>query len=596
MLSYAAPREDILFLLNEVLNVSELTFAPRLDALSNDLIASIIDEAGRFASEVLLPLNQSGDAAGCRFDAGMVQTPKGFKEAYQAYVRGGWPALHASLEFGGQGLPHVISLSVTEMLTSANMSFSFYPGLTGHAITPIERFASSQLKDAYLPKLVSGEWSGTMNLTEPQCGSDLSLLRTKAVPDEDGAYRISGTKIFITAGEHDLTENIIHLVLARLADAPAGVRGISLFLVPKFLPDAAGLPTRRNGVRCTRLEEKMGIHGSATCELVYEDAVGYLIGEPNKGLAAMFTMMNEARIGAGIQGIAVSEIAYQNACEYSRTRLQGRAQAHSTRQEGGADPIIRHADVRRMLLRIRAFTEGGRGLAYWTGLLADLSHAHPDPAERQRSSDLLEALTPILKAYLSDGGLESTILAMQCFGGHGYMREWGLEQLTRDARIVPIYEGTNGIQAMDLVARRLLSGNAIGIELLFTEIETFANRLDNAEPLAAMRKALLQALDKTREVSRLIIKESELRPDFTGAVAYDYLNLMGVLAMGFIWLRMAACCIEDQVLRECSPEFYAAKMETARFFFASTLPTADLHCSRILQGAEIASSLKVMLS
>ena len=585
MPSYDPPLRDMQFVLHEVLGVSSCRDVPRFAELGPELVDAILAEAGRFARDVAAPLNRSGDEQGCTWDDGAVRTPDGFREAYRQYADGGWQGLCASPAHGGQGLPGVLRMPVTEMLTSANWGFSSYPGLTTHAMTPIEKFGAGPLQSLYLPKMAAGCWSATMNLTEPHCGTDLGLLRTRAVPAGDGGYRLTGTKIFITAGEHDLTENIVHLVLARIEGAPAGPRGISLFLVPKFLPDAAGNPGARNGVRCARIEHKMGIHSSSTCELVYQDAVGWLVGEPNRGLAAMFVMMNEARIGAGLQGVAIAEVAYQNAVAYARTRLQGRAPGAPANPTGPADPIIVHPDVRRMLLTIRAFAEGARALCYWCGLQADFAEQHPDQAARRRAEDLLDALTPVVKACLTDQGVESASLAIQCLGGHGYVREWGLEQFLRDARIAPIYEGTNGVQAMDLVGRKLFLHGGRCMDTLFDVVSEFCADAGPDASVAELLPQLERLLAETREATRHLQSRVPGEPALAGAVAYDYMSLVGLLAMGYTWARMYRVARARLAAGAAEEAFYAAKLSTARFFFARFLPMAGVHLARIHSGA-----------
>jgi hypothetical protein len=475
---------------------------------------------------------------------------------------------------------------LVEMLTAANWGLSMYPGLTAHAITPLHRFGSPELKAAYLPKMVTGEWSATMDLTEPQAGSDLGLLRTRAVPAGDDSYRLTGTKIFISAGEHDLTENIVHLVLARIQDAPAGVKGISLFVVPKFLPGPDGSPGTRNGVRCSRIEEKMGIHSSATCELVYEDAVGFLVGEPHRGLTAMFTMMNEARLGAGVQGVAIAEIAYQTAAAYARTRRQGRSPAGALEPTAPADPIIVHPDIRRMLLSIRSFAEGARALTYWGALQADLAEHHPDEGVRRQASDLLDVLTPVVKAYLTYQGFEATSLAVQCLGGHGYVREWGLEQYMRDARIGSIYEGTNGVQAMDLVGRKLFAQGGRCVATLFEVIEDCCRSHPEDPAIEPLLSQLAEVLAAARHVTTTLQQRIPSEPMLAGAVEADYLSLVGLLSMGYMWAR--TCHVARARMDDAAAErsFYESKVALASFYCATAMPLAHASIARIRAGAE----------
>ncbi len=586
MPAYDPPIRDMLFVLQEMLGVGRGADVPGGADLSDDLLTAILEESGRFARDVAAPLNPVGDAEGCKWRDGAVTTPPGFRQAYDLYVAGGWPGLNASTRYGGQGLPGAVGMPVTEMLTSANCGFSFYPGLIHHAMRPLEHFAAEDIRAIYLPRMVAGQWGATMELTEAHCGSDLGMLRTRAAPAPDGAYRVSGTKIFITAGEHDLTDNIVHLVLARIDGAPAGVKGISLFLVPKFIPDASGNPGPRNQVRCSRIEAKMGIHGSATCEMTYEGAQGFLVGEPNRGLAAMFTMMNDARIGCGLQGVALAEVAYQNAVAYARTRLQGRAPGASDAANRPADPIILHADVRRMLLRIRSFVEGGRALVYWARLVADIAEQHRDPGARERAAAMLEVLTPIVKSYLSDKGVECTSLAMQCLGGHGYVREWGLEQYYRDARIAPLYEGTNGIQAMDLVSRKLSLGGGRGINALFEHVDSLCAEASGEPRLVRPAATLAEALELARSATQFLQQADGGRSAVAGAVAHDFLNLVGLLAMGAVWLRMWRISLARETLSRDEGAFHSAKAATARFFFATELPLARTLFARVTEGAE----------
>lgn len=587
MPSYSAPLTDIRFVLCELLGVDKMSHVTRYAEMTDDALDAILTEAGRFCAEVAAPLNLSGDAEGCTLADGVVHTPQGFKQAYRTYAEAGWVGLHSPSEFGGQGLPPLIGLPVVEMLTAANCSFSSYPGLTAHAVTPIEHFATQELKDAYLPKMISGEWTGTMNLTEPHCGSDLGLLRTRATPTGDGAYRINGTKIFITAGDHDLTENIVHLVLARIDGAPSGVRGISLFIVPKFLPDADGKPSIRNGVRCQRIENKMGIHGSATCELGYTDAVGFLVGQEHRGLQPMFTMMNEARIGAGIQGVALAEVAYQNAVAYARTRLQGRAPVGSL--GNGPDPIILHPDVRRMLLSVRAFVEMSRALCYWSGVKADLAALHPDPGVRKIELRKLEVLTPIVKAWPTEYGFNATYLAMQCFGGHGYVHEWGVEQFVRDVRITSIYEGTNGVQAMDLVSRKIIADNGEGAVLLFNELEAMLDPAEESIVDSAMLAAAKKAVAAASQATEMLVNLGRDDAEYQGFVAAEYLSVMALACCACLGVRsfvVARRKLDEGLATGDAETHLTTKLEVTRFFFASFMPMLETHMARIALGPQ----------
>lgn len=585
MPSYTPPLRDMRFILHEVLEITRHKDVPQFAELSEEDIDSILAEAGRYASEVAQPLNAVGDRQGCRWHDGQVFTPEGFRDAYSRYVEGGWPSLTAPAEYGGQGLPKILGVAVVEMLTASNWGLSSYPGLTAHAVTPLHHFGSEELKTTFLPKMISGEWSATMNLTEPHAGSDLGLLRTRAVPSADGSYRISGTKIFITAGEHDLAENIVHLVLARLHDAPPGVKGISLFLIPKFLVRSDGTLGDRNAVRCSRVEEKMGIHSSATCELVYDNAIGFLVGEPNRGLAAMFTMMNEARLGAGVQGVAIADVAYQNAVAYARSRRQGRLPAGALEPTASADPIIAHPDIRRMLLSIRSFSEGARALTFWGALQAELAEHHPQEDTRREAADLLDALTPVIKAHLTDEGFEAASMAVQCLGGHGYIREWGLEQFVRDARIAPIYEGTNGVQAMDLIGRKLFAHGGRCIEAFLTIVRQCCNANVDDLKLQAMLAQLRTLLTAAETSTRTLQQRIPSEPMLAGAVAADYLKVIGILAMGYMWARMCKVAIERLTADTSQRSYYMAKLALGEFYFSKSLPVAHTSLARIETGA-----------
>lgn len=574
MPTYKAPLDDIRFVLTDVLDVGQLSGLSGYADFPADVLLSVLEEGGRFCEEVLAPINQTGDQEGCHFENGMVTTPAGFREAYQAYVEAGWPAMTALPEFGGQGLPHLTRFVFDELLCSSNLSFSMYPEL-GHGVTALlERWAGDELKQRYLPKLVTGEWGGTMCLTEPQAGTDLGLITTRAVPEGDGSYRVTGTKIFISAGDHDLTENIIHLVLARLPDAPAGTRGISLFLVPKRLPTDDGGAGERNGVSVGSIEHKMGIRGNATCVLNFDDARGWLVGEAHRGLPVMFTMMNGARLGVGMQGLGLAEVAYQNALWYSRERLQGRALAGSRDPDAAADPIIVHPDVRRMLLTQRAYVEGMRALSYWVGMLIDVEEKHPDEAERASAADLVALMTPVIKAFLTDVGFEVTNLAMQCYGGHGYIREFGMEQFVRDARIAQIYEGTNGVQAMDLVGRKMPEGNGRLVKRFFALVQPDVERAVAGSDPAARELAgqLGRALQSLQETTMALAQRAMQDPNELGAAAVDYLRQFGLVATGWMWLRMVVAAQRKLAAGEGDAELLKAKVTTARFYFARIMP------------------------
>ncbi|HEV2000998.1 MAG TPA: acyl-CoA dehydrogenase family protein, partial [Xanthobacteraceae bacterium] len=501
MPTYKAPVEDSLFLINDVFHVERYNNLPGFAEATPETIAAVLGEGGKFCEEVLAPLNRIGDEEGCkRHPDGSVTTPKGFKEAYRAMAEGGWIGLAANPEYGGQGLPYIVAAAMGEYITSANMAFAMYSGLSQGAARSLSIHGSEAQKKKYLPKLATGAWTGTMNLTEPQCGTDLGLIRTKAVPQPDGTYKISGSKIFISAGEHDLAPNIVHMVLARIEGAPAGVKGISLFVVPKIAVNADGSLGQKNGVSCGSIEEKMGIHGNSTCVINYDNAVGELVGEAHRGLHAMFTMMNDARLGVGIQGLSLSEVAYQNAVQYAKERLQGRALSGTKYPDKPADPIIVHPDIRRMLMTMRAFNEAARALVLWTALRGDIAYRSDDEKSRQAADDYRSLMTPVIKGFLTDYGFNNTVLAQQVFGGHGYIREHGMEQFVRDARISMIYEGANGIQALDLVGRKLGKDGGRALMAFFNEVQTYLKtRTDSDEmnvylkPLGASLAQLQQA-------------------------------------------------------------------------------------------------------
>ena len=572
MQTYAAPLRDMRFLLNEL--HPEPAPLPGHEDATPDVIDAILEEAGKFATGTLLPLNASGDAEGCTLENGVVRTPKGFREAYAAFRDAGWTSMAAGPDYGGQNLPEPVNKFVEEMICSANFSFGLYPGLTHGAYKAIEHHASEELKATYLPKMVAGVWSGTMCLTEPHCGTDLGLLRTKAVPQADGSYRVSGAKIFISAGEHDLTENIIHLVLARLPDAPKGVKGISLFLVPKFLPRADGSPGERNGALCTGLEHKMGIKASATCQMTFEDATGWLVGEPNKGMRAMFTMMNNARLAVGIQGLGIGEVAYQSAVAYARERGQGRALSGTKRPELPADPIIVHPDVRRMLMTMRAYNEGCRALGVWVARALDRVALHPDAAVRREAEDFTALMTPVVKALFTDLGFETANLGVQVHGGHGFIRETGVEQFVRDGRIAMIYEGTNGVQALDLVGRKMPAHTGRYLRSFFHPVLAMIDEALEDDDLADLASPLAKAFGGLQLATATIAQKGMADPEEAGAAATDYQRLFGLVALGAMWLQMAKIAGEALANGTDEPAFYQAKQVTARFFMARILPQA----------------------
>ncbi|PTD15851.1 acyl-CoA dehydrogenase C-terminal domain-containing protein [Sphingomonas fennica] len=569
---YDAPLRDMRFVLNELHQDDGFGDLPALAEFTPDLTDAVLEEAARFAREVLLPINRSGDEEGCHIDNGVVRTPAGFREAYSAFREGGWTALAADPEWGGQGLPETVNKLVEEMICGANISFGLYPGLTHGATTAIESHAADELKQAYLPKMVSGEWTGTMCLTEAHCGTDLGLLRTKAVPQADGSYRITGSKIFISAGDHDLTENIIHLVLARLPDAPRGVKGISLFLVPKYLPRADGTPGQANGVSCANIEHKMGLKASATCQMNFEDSTGWLVGAPNKGMEAMFTMMNTERVSVGVQGLGVGEAAYQAAVWYARERIQGRSLSGPKRPDLAADPIIVHPDVRRMLMTMRAYNEGCRAVGNWVSRAIDAERHSEDAEVRQHAADFVALMTPVVKALFTDYGFETANLAVQTYGGHGYIRESGVEQYARDARITMIYEGTNGIQALDLVGRKLPANMGRLLRTFFHPVSAFIEENGGEGPLKRMVEGLQQAFGALQLSTAKIAEKGMKDPEEAAAAATDYLRLLGLVAMGYCFAKAAKIAAAKLAEGGNDAAFYQAKIATAAFFFDRILP------------------------
>ena len=569
MAQYTPPLRDMQFVLHELLGVEEqYRQMPRHAEVNRELVDQVIEEGGRFCAEVLYPTNRSGDEEGCTLSAdGEVRTPKGFREAWHAYTAGGWPALSADPEFGGQGLPHTVQTAMQEMMNACNQAFTMYPGLTHGAYQALLAHGTPEQKALYLPKMVSGEWTGTMCLTEPHSGTDLGLLRSKAEPQADGSHLITGTKIFISSGEHDMSANIVHLVLARLPDAPPGTRGISLFIVPKYLPDAEGRPGARNALKCARLENKMGIHANATCEMQFDGATGWMVGEPNKGLNAMFVMMNGARLGVGMQSLGLMEAAYQASAAYAKDRLQMRSLTGPKAPDKAADPIIVHPDVRRMLLTQRAWLEGGRALAYWVALMIDQYEHHPDEDVRKESADLVALLTPIVKAFTTDNGFQSAVLAQQVFGGHGFIRETGIEQYVRDARINMIYEGTNTIQSLDLLGRKVLGDNGAKLRKLGALVKDFIEAEGTNEAMAEFVDPLADLAGKIEKFTMEIGMKAFGNQDEAGAAAVDYLRVAGHFVLSYLWARMAKLALAHP-----DDDFYRAKLSVARFYFAKLQP------------------------
>ncbi|GJE59475.1 acyl-CoA dehydrogenase C-terminal domain-containing protein [Methylobacterium trifolii] len=586
MPSYRAPVEDTLFLLNDVLGFHRHANLAGFSEASRDVVEAVLSEGGKLADEVLAPVNQVGDVEGCTREAdGAVRTPKGFKAAYDAYARGGWMGLSVPEEYGGQGLPHTLNTAMQEFASGANLALGMYPGLTQGAMAALLVHGSEAQKTTYLPKMVEGAWTGTMNLTEPHCGTDLGLLKTKAVPNGDGSYALTGTKIFISAGEHDLSENIVHLVIARIEGAPAGTKGISLFVVPKFLVEADGSVGARNGVSCGSIEHKMGIHGNSTCVMNYDGATGWLVGQENRGLAAMFVMMNEARLAVGVQGLGQSEVAYQNAVAYAKDRLQGRALTGAKEPAKAADPIIVHPDVRRTLMGIRAFNESARALMLWTALQSDISHRSEDAKERQTADDLLGLLTPVVKGVLTDRGFANAVEAQQMFGGHGYIEEWGMSQFVRDARIAMIYEGANGIQAMDLIGRKLPKDGGRAMMAFLGEVQAFIEAHEDAA-MAPFTGPLQAGLKDLQGATMWLMQNAFAKPDNAGAAATDYMHLLGLVAMGYMWARIAKAAAAKP-----GDARMEAKLVTGRFYMERTLPETATRLARIKAGADTTMAL-----
>lgn len=584
---FRAPVQDTLFVLNDVLGYERYSNLAGFSDASPDVLEAILAEGAKLAENVMHPLNRVGDMEGCvRNDDGSVTTPKGFKEAFDQYREGGWMGLAVPAEHGGQGLPYTVHSAVGEYMSAANMALMMYPGLTQGAIAAVLVHGTDEQKATWLPKMVEGAWTGTMNLTEPHCGTDLGLLRSKAAPNGDGSYKISGQKIFISAGEHDMSDNIVHLVLARIEGAPEGVKGISLFIVPKFNLDASGNPGTRNAVSCGSIEEKMGIHGNATCVMNYDEAHGFLLGEANGGLKAMFTMMNEARLGVGLQGLAVSEVAYQNAVAYAKDRIQGRSLTGAKAPDKKADPIIVHPDIRRALMTMKAFNEAGRALVLWTAINSDVAHRSEDSAERQLADDHMGLMTPIVKGVLTDKGFDHAVMAQQVFGGHGYIEEHGMSQFVRDARIAMIYEGANGVQALDLVGRKLGLNGGRAVQAFFKEVGEFCEANRGDEQMAPYTKALKKGLNDLQAATMWLVQNGMANPDNAGAASTDYMHLFGLVALGYMWGRMAKTAQDKLAVgANGSANFYETKLVTGRYFMERVMPETAAHLARLSTGS-----------
>ena len=587
MPTYTAPTKDLQFVLHDVLGVAQ-SGVPGFDELEPEFTGAVLDEAGKLAADVLAPLNAIGDTEGCRFENGIVYTPKGFKEAFEQVKEGGWNGLDIPEEFGGQNLPYTLATAVGEIMVSANMAFNMYQGLTHGAISAILAHGSDAQKATYLPKMVSLDWTGTMNLTEPHCGTDLGLMRTKAEPQDDGSYKVTGQKIFISAGDHDMSDNVIHLVLAKIPDGPEGIKGISLFIVPKFLVNDDGSLGERNGVSVGKIEEKMGIHGNATCVMNYDGATGYLIGDMHKGMRAMFTMMNEARLGVGLQGYAQAEAAYQNALAYALDRLQGRDVTGVKNPDGPADPLIVHPDIRRNLLDQKSFVEGARAFTIWGASLIDKAHREGD----KDAEGLISLMTPVIKGFQTDKGFEMCIQAQQVYGGHGYIEEWGMSQFARDARIAMIYEGANGVQALDLVGRKLAADGGKHVMAFFEMVKTFCKENGEAEGMAEFTEPLKKASKDLQAAGMFFMQNGMKNPNAALAGSYDFMHLFGHVCLGLMWARMAKASLTALAGGTPDTAFYETKLTTARYYMARQLPATAMHLARIESGADPVMTLE----
>ncbi|KAJ55220.1 acyl-CoA dehydrogenase [Actibacterium mucosum KCTC 23349] len=587
MPTYTAPTKDLQFVLHDVLNVSQ-SGVPGFDELEADFTGAVLDEAGKLAADVLAPLNATGDQEGCRFENGVVYTPKGFKEAFEQVKEGGWNGLDIPEEFGGQNLPYTLATAVGEIMVSANMAFNMYQGLTHGAISAILAHGSDDQKATYLPKMVSLDWTGTMNLTEPHCGTDLGLMRTKAEPQDDGSYKVTGQKIFISAGDHDMSDNVIHLVLAKIPGGPEGIKGISLFIVPKFLVNDDGSLGERNGVSVGKIEEKMGIHGNSTCVMNYDGATGYMIGDMHKGMRAMFTMMNEARLGVGLQGYAQAEAAYQNALAYALDRLQGRDVTGVKNPDGPADPLIVHPDIRRNLMDQKSFVEGARAFTIWGASLIDKAHREGD----KDAEGLISLMTPVIKGFQTDKGFEMCVAAQQVYGGHGYIEEWGMSQFARDARITQIYEGANGVQALDLVGRKLAADGGKHVMAFFEMVKTFCKENGDVDGMAEFVEPLKKASKDLQAAGMFFMQNGMKNPNAALAGSYDFMHLFGHTCLGLMWARMAKASLAALAGGASDAAFYETKLTTARYYMARQLPATAMHLARIESGADPVMTLE----